>query len=241
MARDYSRKIKKLRAALRLTQHAFAGRLRVQPQVVASWEQGRREPSAASYRRLARLAPPADAWFFLQRIGVTKELVRAKWKMPSSPLEARSSPDRPGRPRKEGAMAEAAQIRIPVLRDGAPDPQRPRPRDIASFLSFPAQLFPKKEAVYVAVPIRDEAMSPALSDVSTVVLDQSQRDPALLSGRLVGLAENGRILVRRLAAGSRPGQWILQAENPQYPDLVIKSRAPGFLVGLVVSWWATQP
>src|SRR3970040_1010208 len=99
---EYARRIKKLRAALQLTQHALAERLHVRPQVVASWEQGRRDPSASSYHRLADLAPPKEAWFFLEQIGVTKQLVRAKWPEQAS---RRSSKDSPATPR-------ATRIRI---------------------------------------------------------------------------------------------------------------------------------
>src|SRR5262245_60239637 len=148
--KDYSRRIRKLRAALRITQHTLADRLRVRPQVVASWEQGRREPAASSYQGLARLASPADAWFFLQKMGVTKKLVQAKW------IKDRKRPAR----KKDRlppfvlSMDEATQgqVRIPLLRERAPaDLRKLRTRDIATFLSIPAALLPSSSGKYLAI------------------------------------------------------------------------------------------
>src|SRR5437870_13896304 len=119
MKRDISRQVKQLRAALKLTQHGLAERLDVRPQVVASWEQGRKVPSAKNYQQLARLASPQKAWFFLNCIGITKRLVQQKW--PQAPA---------ARPRKRPAVSLEklrgrsadkllrSQIRIPLLREG---------------------------------------------------------------------------------------------------------------------------
>jgi transcriptional regulator with XRE-family HTH domain len=240
--RDYSRRIRKLRAALGLTQHSFADRLRVRPQVVASWEQGRREPAASSYQQLARLAPPDDAWFFLEKIGVTKELVRAKWKEP---------PQRPAAKQRSPESAKVyvlsmddslrSQVRIPLLRDhGAVDFRKLREGNIDSFLSVPSTLIPNPTGNYVAVRIRENSMAPILRDRSIAVLDRSNRNPARLLGRMVGVRKHDSLVVRWLAPESRSGHWILRAENPRYPVIVLETAGADFLIGAMVSWWGTQ-
>ena len=237
MERDYSKKIKQLRAELRLTQHVFAGRLRVQPQVVASWEQGRREPSAESYRQLAKLSPPADAWFFLEKIGVTKDLVRAKWRARAD-LPAAGSKRATAKPPRQ---ASPSHLEIPVLRDGAlADPRHPLPQDIAGHISFPASLFPENPGTYVAVHIHGNAMAPVLRDRFLALIDLSQRDPDKLAGRMVGIQRAGHVSVKWLTAESKPGHWVLHSENSQYPDIVVATEDAEFLVGEIAFWWGTQ-
>ena len=237
MERDYSKRIKQLRTELRLTQHVFAGRLHVQPQVVASWEQGRREPSAESYRELAKLSPPADAWFFLEKIGVTKDLVRAKWsaraELPST--RTRRTPPKPQR------RPSPSQLEIRVLREGAlADPRHPLPQDIAGYMSFPATLFPENPGAYVAVHIHGNAMAPVLRDRFLALIDLTQRDPNKLAGRMVGVQRAGHVSVKWLAPGSKPCHWVLRSENSQYPDVVVATEDSEFLIGAVVFWWGAQ-
>lgn len=240
--RDYSRRIRKLRAALRLTQHSFADRLQVRPQVVASWEQGRREPSAGSYQHLAQLAPPKDAWFFLEKIGVTKELVRAKWKGRSQrPAAKQRSPESAKVYVLSIDDSLQSQVRIPLLRDhGAVDFRKLREGNSDSILSIPSTLIPNPTGNYVAVRIRGNSMAPILRDRSIAVLDRSNRDPARLLGRMVGVRKQSSLVVRWLAPESGPGHWILRAENPRYPVIVLESASADFLVGAMVSWWGTQ-
>ena len=73
MAKEYSLRIKRLRKALGLTQHALARKLGVLPWAVSSWEQGRWEPSGEHYAQLARLAPPNEARYFLGKLGLDRE------------------------------------------------------------------------------------------------------------------------------------------------------------------------
>src|SRR6187431_2083092 len=96
---EYSRRIRKLRAELRLTQHALAELLHVRPQVVSSWEQGRKEPSASNCQQLANLASPKEAWYFLEQIGITKKLVSDKWPGRGAALSA-PAPKAPARSSK---------------------------------------------------------------------------------------------------------------------------------------------
>src|SRR3954469_7567189 len=76
LAKDFSLRIKKLRKLLGVTQHGLAQRLDVLPWAVASWEQGRWEPSGEHYAHLAKLAPPDQAQFFLSKLGIDRHMVR---------------------------------------------------------------------------------------------------------------------------------------------------------------------
>lgn len=245
MPKDFSQRIKKLRATLRLTQHALAERLRVRTQVVASWEQGRKQPSARNYQQLAKLAPPHQAWFFLGRIGVTRQLVRSKWstlraegkRYPMQPPEIRIFT--PDEWKRSGQDRLPFQVQIPVLREdaGGSPPLPITERDIDTFLVVPARSAPKGPGVYCAFHVRDDSMAPILRHGFIAVVDHSQRDPLLLRGRLVAARVEGGLLVRRLAPETRLDRLILRSENPLYQDIVLDSPQENPLIGDVVSWW----
>ena len=234
----YSRRIKQLRAALRLTQHELAERLHVRPQVVASWEQGRKEPSATSYQQLARLAPPKEAWFFLEQMGVTKDLVRSKWPgRAAAPTRERGSP---GAAKVRFRMLEDRKhqhMQIPVLRDGAPADRHPiSESDIESFIAVPANYLGKTSGDYLAVRLCGDSMMPILRDGFLVVVNRVHRDAARLRGQMVAVRSKDRLLVGWLAEESSSGRLVLRAENPRYPVLSLESPAAGRIIGEVVFW-----
>jgi SOS-response transcriptional repressor LexA len=250
MKRDYSRHIKKLRAAKRLTQHSLAEHLRVRSQVVASWEQGRKQPSARNYQQLAALAPPAEAWFFLGKIGVTRQFVRSKWRG----LSARPQEKQPllrlpeirlytTEQWKQSAQDRLhLQVQIPVLRDEAVAglSREIHEGDIGSFIVAPASSAPKGPGAYIGFYVRGDSMRPTLRDGFLVVVDHTQRDPMLLLGRLVAARVEGDVMVKRLAPESRPDRLILRSENPDYQEIVLESPEENPIVGDVVFWWGTQ-
>jgi transcriptional regulator with XRE-family HTH domain len=235
---DYARRIKKLRGALRLTQHTLAERLSVRPQVVASWEQGRREPSAASYRRLADLAPPKDSWFFLKQIGITKQLVRAKW--PGGEARAfkastASSPPNRTRTRKVNSMPF---LQIPLLREGRPATPRPiTARDVESVVAIPAGVLADKPDAYIGLRHRGEAMAPILQDGFIVVVDRTIRDPASLSGRMAVVWSRDGLVLRWLENVGGDGQILLRPENSSFPAQLLDAAATDHILGKVVFWW----
>ncbi|MBI3934803.1 MAG: helix-turn-helix domain-containing protein [Acidobacteria bacterium] len=239
---EYSRRIKKLRAALQLTQHALADRVHVRPQVVASWEQGRKEPSAASYRRLADLAPPRDAWFFLKQMGVTKQLVRAKWPGRTSRHPSKEAAPRPMTMRiRFAGVNEAHFVQIPLLRENlSATPRAITEDDIESVMAVPISFIPNKSGAYVGIRQRGGSMAPVLQDRFIVVVDQTNRDPARLTGRMVAIWAEGGPLVRWLGPGSDPRQWVLRPENPNHPALSLDAAATERILGDVVYWWGSQ-
>ena len=250
MKRDYSQHIKKLRAVKRLTQHSLAERLRVQPQVVASWEQGRKQPSPRNYQQLAALAPPAEAWFFLGKIGVTRKFVRSKWRGLNARPKEEQHRLRPREIRlyttkewKQIAQDRLhLQVQIPVLRDeaAASFPRDLRERDIGSFIVAPARSVPKGPGAYIGFPVRGDSMRPTLRDGFLVVVDHTQRDPMLLRGRMGAARVEGGVMVKQLAPESMPDRLILRSENPDYREIVLESPEENFIVGDVAFWWGTQ-
>lgn len=239
---EYARRIKKLRAALQLTQHALAERLQVRPQVVASWEQGRKEPSASSYRRLADLAPPKDAWFFLEQIGVTKQLVRAKWPEQASRRSSKDSSSPPWATRIRIAKVNAMPfVQVPLLRENCP----PTPReitadDIESVIAVPTSLLSDKPDAYVGIRHRGDSMAPVLQDRFIVVVDRTNRDPARLAGRMVAVWGEQGLLARWLVIESDGGPMLLRPEHPDYPTVSLDAAATNQILGDVVFWWGTQ-
>lgn len=72
---QWSREIKALRQERGWTQKARAARLGVTKKIVADWEQGRQEPSLRRYIQLAKIAGGAQALWFLEWIGLDRELL----------------------------------------------------------------------------------------------------------------------------------------------------------------------
>ena len=234
---EYARRIKKLRAALRLTQHELAERLRVRPQVVASWEQGRKVPSATSYQRLADLAAPKDAWFFLEQIGVTKRLVRAKW--PGRSIQPRTPPP-PTRIRL-AKLGGVPFCQIPLLAENLTASQRELTSgDFESWIAVPTNNLPAGPDAYIAVRHRDDSMEPVLQDRFLVVVDRTSRNPAELNGRMVAVWDDAGLQFRWLSVDA-PGEAIrLRPENPSYLTLTLPALAGERLLGKVIFWWGTQ-
>ena len=239
---EYARRIKKLRQALQLTQHALAELVQVRPQVVASWEQGRREPSAASYRRLADLAPPREAWFFLEQMGVTKQLVRAKWPGRTSHPHSKDPASQPLTTRiRIAAVSEPPFVQIPLLRENiSATPRAITEDDIESLIAVPTNFIPNQSGGYVGIRHRGDSMAPVLQERFIVVVDVTKRDPARLVGRMVAIWAEGGPLVRWLAAASDPKQWILRPENTNYPTLSLDAVAAERILGDIVYWWGMQ-
>ena len=238
---DYPRRVKELRLALSLTQHAFAELLHVRPQVVASWEQGRREPSAKSYQQLARLAPPGQAVFFLARMGMTPELVRKL--LPEAgalPPEIRICTTEDWKTGTEERLRY--QVQIPVLRDeaAASSPRQIDGRNIDCFIAVPEKAVPKGAGAYTGIYIRGDSMEPILRDRFIVVVDHTRNDPVALRGRLVAALVQGGVLVKLLARESEPNHLILRSYNPEYADVVLEFPETNPVMGDVVFWWGIQ-
>ncbi|MBI4479237.1 MAG: LexA family transcriptional regulator [Acidobacteria bacterium] len=234
---EYSRRIRSLRERLRLTQHALAELLHVRTPVVASWEQGRREPSARNYRQLAKLAPPKEAWYFLEQIGVTKQLVRSK--LPKRPSKQTSS--RPIKTRILTAnLGKQPFVLVPLLRENWTGASRTiTESDIERVLAVPTQFFPDNTGACVGIRNRGDSMAPILQDGFLVFADQTNRDPARLEGRIVAVwGENGP-QCRRLETEIHSGQLKLRPENPVYPTLLVDAAATDWLIGAVVFWAGT--
>ena len=174
MAKEFSLRIKKLRKSIGLTQHALAQQLGVLPWAVASWEQGRWEPSGEHYAHLARLAPPEEAGFFLAKLGLDRETLLSKWSEPATavpPPEIRIYTTAQWEPGTQDRLR--FQVQVPVLRDeaAAGSPREINERDIDSFIAVPGKFVPKGPAAYTGIYIRGDSMAQILGDRFIVVVD----------------------------------------------------------------------
>lgn len=241
LAKDYSLRVKKLRKARGLTQHTLAQKLGVLPWAVASWEQGRWEPSGEHYAHLARLADPDDAEFFLKKIGLDRQALHSL--VPPSgptPPEIRIYTMDAWKPGTEERLR--FQIQIPVLRDeaAAGSPREINDRDIDSFVAVPSKFVPKGPAAYTGIYIRGDSMEPVLSDRFIVIVDHTRRDAARLRGRIVAALVNDGVLVKRLAPQSKGSRIVLHSENAVYEDIVIENPESNPIIGDVAFWWGVQ-
>ncbi len=241
MAKEYSLRIKRLRKALGMTQHALARRLRVLPWAVSSWEQGRWEPSGEHYAQLARLAPPNQARYFLGKLGLDRETVLGKFAEASVQApEIRIYTTEHWKPGTEDRLR--FQVQVPVLRDeaAAGSPREINERDIDSFIAVPSKFVPKGTGAYSGIYIRGDSMEPVLRDRFIVVVDHMQRDPLRLRGRIVAALAQGGVLVKWLARETRQNRLVLRSENPEYEDIVMESPETNPIIGDVVFWWGVQ-
>ncbi|MBI4459667.1 MAG: helix-turn-helix domain-containing protein [Acidobacteria bacterium] len=246
MSKNFSLRIKKLRKLLGLTQHGLARKLGVLPWAVASWEQGRWEPSGENYALLARLAPPSEAWFFLEKIGIDQEMLLAKWPNLAQQTSGAQLPEiriLTSEEWKRGTLDRLRfQVQIPVLRDeaAAGSPREVNERDIDSFIAIPVKFVPKGIGAYTGIYIRGDSMEPILSDRFIVVVDHSQRDPVRLRGRMVAALVQDGVLVKWLAREGRRDRLILHSQNPAYADITLESPEMNPIIGDVVFWWGAQ-
>lgn len=241
MAKDYSLRIKRLRKHLGFTQHSLAQKLKVLPWAVASWEQGRWEPSGEHYAQLARLAGPQDAEFFLKKLGIDREALRSL--LPETPPQPPEIRIYTMEEWKRGTQDRLRfQMQIPVLRDeaAAGSPREINERDVDSFIAVPAKFVPKGPAAYTGIYIRGDSMEPILSDRFIVVVDHTSRDPARLRGRMVAALVQDGVLVKWLARESQSDRIVLRSQNPEYRDIVIESPETDPIIGDVVFWWGVQ-
>lgn len=241
MAKEYSLRIKRLRKALGVTQHALARRLGVLPWAVSSWEQGRWEPSGEHYAQLARLAPPDQARYFLGKLGLDRETVLGKFAETSVQApEIRIYTTEQWKPGTEDRLRFQAQV--PVLRDeaAAGSPREINERDIDSFIAVPSKFVPRGPGAYSGIYIRGDSMEPVLRDRFIVVVDHMRRDPLRLRGRMVAALAQGGVLVKWLARETRQNRLVLRSENPEYEDIVMESPETNPIIGDVVFWWGVQ-
>ena len=240
--RDYSLRIKKLRKANGLTQHALAEKLGVLVWAVSSWEQGRWEPSEKNYAQLAKLAAPADAQFFLKKIGVDRDLLRSVQQETSVQApEIRIYTTDEWRAGTEDRLRY--QTQLPVLRDeaAAGSPREINERDIDSFIAVPSKFVPKGPGAYTGIYIRGDSMEPILKDRFIVVVDHTSRDVSRLRGRMVAALAQDGVVVKWLSRESRSDRVVLHSENHSYEDIVVTSSENNPIIGDVVFWWGVQP
>jgi transcriptional regulator with XRE-family HTH domain len=244
LAKDFSLRIKRLRKSLELTQHALAQKLGVLPWAVASWEQGRWEPSGEHYAHLARLASterPEDAQFFMRKLGIDRETLVSLLPGPQQqPPEIRIYTTEQWKPGTQDRLR--FQIQIPVLRDeaAAGSPREINERDVDSFIAVPSKFVPKGLGAYTGIYIRGDSMAPILRDRFIVVVDHGARDPLRLRGRMVAALVQDGVLVKWLARESRRDRIVLRSQNTEYADIVIESPETDPIIGDVVFWWGVQ-
>ena len=224
-----------------IPQHELAKKLGVLPWAVASWEQGRWEPSGEHYAQLARLAAPEQAQFFLKKLGIDRETVLSKWpELLVQPPEIRIYTTQEWKAGTEDRLR--FQVQIPVLTDAAAagSPMHINERDIESFIAVSTKFVPKGPASYTGIYIRGDSMEPILGDRFIVVVDHSNRDPERLHGRMVAALVQDGVLVKWLARESRRDRLVLRSQNPAYEDIVMESPETDPIIGDVVFWWGVQ-
>ncbi len=251
MQKDYSAQIKQLRVALGMTQHSLADQLGVRPQVVASWEQGRREPSATSYQHLALLAPPERAWFFLSKIGITRKFIESKWQgnKPVVP-PGRQKPDTAARRKRSRPSAIAAgdpvlrdQVAIPIILRRAVPPESPdsyRDDQIDQYLTVPLGMARKGSGSYTGYYVSDSGRARKEDPLRIIVVDHTRRDPVRLREKSVAYRFQDRVWVGKVARESRQDHIVLVPETGPVESVVLRNSEANPILGEAVFWLGSQ-
>ena len=139
---EVSRRVRNLRAALKLNQEDFAAKMGVGRIAALYWESGRSQPSAEVYVRMAKVAREIDlesAVWFWEQIGVDRDALKDL--LP----ELRKSYDE-AEQRVRVASQESAKgiVNVPILRGigSAKEPLVAGPEQIEGWFPLPAVLIP---------------------------------------------------------------------------------------------------
>lgn len=179
---EVTRRVRNLRVALKLNQEQFAAKMGVGRIAALYWENGRSQPSAEVYVRMAKVAREIDlesAVWFWEQIGVDRDALKDL--LP----ELRKSYDE-AEQRVRVASQESAKgiVNVPILRGigSAKEPLVAGPEQIEGWFPLPAVLIPNPSRTSC---IRAPKGMSALFGDDLVIVDVTPLPLEKLWGRIV--------------------------------------------------------
>jgi len=235
--------INNLMTALRLSQEAFAAAVGVTPATVSYWLNGKKNPSAKYFFRMAQLSKtPEIAAPFLKaateqagfdQAGITPMFGGQRKSIQSVRL------------RGFGYVGGDA-VGIPLLKDAAAagQPRQIDEREVQETLPMPRSLCPHPDSI-VCVRVEGDSMSPFLEAGYIVAVDTSQFDYRKLVKQMVAARDpEGGVTIKWLRKSGKEFMLVPQRTSPRHEPVLLTRDgdmvSEWAIVGQVI-WWIGMP
>jgi|GEM_PF-3661142 transcriptional regulator with XRE-family HTH domain len=213
--------------ALRLSQQALAAKLNVSQAAVNQWVNGKKEPSAENYYRMARLdqaLPESRA--LAERARILSRGAIAGW------------PEK--RDAASGASPSSA-IEIPLMKETALPIAVPGNHDVERSLYFPRSFADNAHGALVCFKAQDDAMSPLIDRGYLLGVDLSQTEVKMFKNEMAALyGPHGEFTARWVRRSSGINYLISNNTTRESVPLVVEANgtnSDGWRIAGKILWW----
>jgi transcriptional regulator with XRE-family HTH domain len=244
---EWSERILRLAAELKVTQAGLAERLGVSPATVSRWIQGKYEPTAEGYLALGNLSSGPQSMYFWERAGVdTSAFPDASFRRAQSSLRVSLNDFAvvPGHKLSRQLAVKGAAVAIPLLNVSAYGDRVPPPENVSlsavevqEVLLAPLDWCPNPEHM-ISMHLEGDSMDPTIApgsllfvDTATTDRDQLNQKIAVVSHRDLGFKV---ARLQRLANSD-----LLVSANHKYLPLDISNASKWKCFGQVL-WWVSR-
>lgn len=246
---EWSERIMRLAAELKLTQAALAERLGVSPATVSRWIQGKYEPTAEGYVALGNLAPQSEGKYFWERAGVdTAAFADTGFSRVQSSLRLTLQELSLVAGRKvSGALGEKkSAVAIPLLNvcaygDPVPPAENVSLSQVAveEVLLAPLSWCPHPEYV-ISMHLCGDSMSPTIPQNSIIFVDTAVTEREALHEKISVVSH--RDLGFKVARFQRlANSDLMVSANPRYLPLDVSNASKWKIFGHVLWWISRDP
>lgn len=246
---EWSERIIRLAADLKLTQAALAERLGVSPATVSRWIQGKYEPTAEGYVALGNLAPNAEGEYFWERAGVdTAAFADTGFSRIQSSLRIALQDFAliSGRKVSGPLRQKSTAVAIPLLNVCAyGDPVPPAENvslsqvEVEEILLAPLSWCPNPEFV-ISMHLCGDSMAPTIAPGSIVFVDTAVTDREALKESIAVVSH--RDLGFKVARFQRlANSDLMVSSNPRYMPLDVSNASRWKTFGKVLWWISRDP
>jgi transcriptional regulator with XRE-family HTH domain len=247
-AHEWSDRIRRLLADLKLSQAGLAERLGVSPPTVSRWIKGWHEPTAESYIALGNLAQPPDGVYFWERAGLDSGLLDASFQRAISSLRVNLREFKLVTSSKISDVlagkGHAAAVAIPLLNVTAYGDRVPPHENVSisevkvqSILLAPLAWCAHPENM-IAIHLHGDSMQPVIAPGSILFVDTASKDRERMHQRIAVISH--RDLGFKVARFQRvAGAEILVSANHKYAPLDVSNASKWKIFGEVL-WWVSR-
>lgn len=244
---EWSERISKLAADLKLTQAGLAERLGVSPATVSRWIQGKYEPTAEGYVALGNLSRRHEGEYFWERAGVdTSAFTDTSLQRVQSSLRLSISDFSliAGRRVSNQLKGNETAVAIPLLNVSAyGDPVPPVENvslsqvSVEEILLAPLSWCPHPEHV-IGMHLAGDSMAPTIAPRSIVFVDTAITERESLNQKICVVSH--RDLGFKVARFQRlTNSDLMVSANPKYLPLDVSNASKWKIFGEVL-WWVSR-
>ena len=241
-------KLEELLRELNLTQAGLATQLDVSPMTVSRWVRGTHRPTAATYIRLASLAPPPGDAYFLEQAGLSgPNVLRTQLPVVSQSMPVKLNSLRIVAPRQLGAtnpgsLADAVAIPIlerPVAHSGDDGGRVAHQLDtdaVSEIFTVPASWCPNPHSMVGLMNIGD-SMVPLIPENALIFVDTAQTRREQLNRHIVLASHRDHGFKVAWLQNVGPTDFLF-SENTLYTPTELSGKSHWNILGEVL-WWTT--